>query len=102
MGFERMNKLPGMDPGFLEQVYRENSAPVEGCVGINGEWFPLKIVKESWLSPRSAFIYAQMARCKLLNACYLEGLKTGDFKPIDPYLNVTAHFPAICIGTGSS
>lgn len=99
---EKMTKLPEMDPKFLEQVYYERPVPVEGGVRLNGQWCPLKIIKEPWLTPRSAFMYAQMATGNLLNVCYPKGVETGDFKPVDPYLNVTANFPATCIAQGTA
>ncbi|KAI3393412.1 hypothetical protein diail_4307, partial [Diaporthe ilicicola] len=99
---ERMVKLPDMEPGFMEQVYHEEPVPVEGGVRLNGEWCPLRIIKEPWLNHRSAFMYAQMAKGRLLNVCYPKGVETGDFRPIDPYLNVADDFPATCIAQGTA
>lgn len=102
MKVERMNKLPGMEPGFMEQVFDERSIPVEGGVRLNGEWCPLKMIKEPWLNHRSAFMYAHMAKGNLLNVCYPRGVETGDFKSIDSSLNVTGSFPATCIAQGTA
>ncbi|KAG6358662.1 hypothetical protein INS49_012180 [Diaporthe citri] len=102
MNVERMTRLPDMDPGFMERVYQEKPVPVEGGVRLNGKWCPLKIIKEPWLDHRAAFMYAQLARGKLLNVCYPKGVETVDFKPIDPYLNVTGDFPATCIAQGTA
>lgn len=102
MNVERMTKLPEMDEEFMEQVYHEKPIPVEGGVRLNGKWCPLKIIKEPWLTPRSAIMYAQMAGGKLLNVCYPKGVETGNFKAIDPYLNVTGNFPATCIAQGTA
>lgn len=102
MNVERMTKLPEMDEEFMEQVYHEKPIPVEGGVRLNGKWCPLKIIKEPWLTPRSAYMYAQMAGGKLLNVCYPKGVETGNFKAIDPYLNVIGNFPATCIAQGTA
>lgn len=99
---EKMTKVQDMDLEFIQQVYNEKPVPVEGGVRLNGEWCPLKIIKEPWLTPRSAFVYAHMARGKLLNVCYPKGVETGDFKPIDPYLKVTENFLATCIAQGTA
>lgn len=101
MNVESMTKLQGTDPCFMDQVYHEKPVPVEGGVRLNGEWCPLKIIKQPWLTPRSAFMYAHMAQGKLLDVCYPKGVETGDFKPIDPYLNVTSEFPATCVAQGT-
>lgn len=42
-----------------------------------------------------------MATGTLLNVCYPQGVKTGEFEPIDPYLNVTEEFPPTCIAQGA-
>lgn len=102
MNVERMTKLPDMDPGFIERVYHEEPTPIEGGVRFDGEWCPLKIIKEPWLDYRMAFTYAHMAKGKLLNVCYQKGMDTGDFKTIDPYLNVTKEFPATSIAQGTA
>lgn len=78
MKVERMDKVPHVDPGSLEQVYREEPIPVEGGVRLNGKWCPLEIIKEPWLDHRSAFMYYQMSRGKLLNVCYPKGVETGE------------------------
>lgn len=101
MSVEEMAKLPGMDLQFMQQVYHEQPIPVEGGVRLDGEWCPLKIIREPWLTSRSAFMYAHMASGTLLNVCYPKGVKTGDFQPIDPYLNVTEKFPSTCIAQGT-
>lgn len=38
MKVERMDKVPHVDPGALEQVYREEPIPVEGGVRLDGKW----------------------------------------------------------------
>lgn len=102
MSVESMKKLPSMDPGFMLQVYDEKPIPVEGGVRLNGEWCPLKIIKEPWLDYRSAFMYTHIAKGRLLNVCYPRVVETGNFKIIDPYLNVTGNFPATCIAQGTA
>lgn len=34
--------------------------------------------------------------------CYPKGVKTGDFRPIDPCLNVADDFPATCFAQGTT
>lgn len=102
MSFERMTKLSKMDKEFLDQVYHEKPVPVEGGVRLNGKWCPLRIIKEPWLTPRSAFMYTQMAGGRFLNVCYPKGVETGNFEAIDPYLNVTGNFPPTCIAQGTA
>lgn len=102
MSVEKMTKIPELGSDVIQQIKNERPIPVEGGVRLDGEWCPLKIIKQPWLTPRSAFMYSRMAEGTLLNVCYPKGVESGDFKPIDPYLNVTEDFPATCIAQGTA
>lgn len=101
-------KLPKLDPEFINRVYDESPVPIGSGISLEGQsqgqgqgQGPSRAgtaAGPDFTRPRDAFALTQIANGTVLSACY----PGRDVREIDPVWRVGKGFPPTCIVHGTA
>ncbi|KAF5227496.1 hypothetical protein FAUST_11740 [Fusarium austroamericanum] len=90
------SKIPkDLTPEFKNQVYQQRPIPIEAGFSLEGQ---AKAQGPDFSDPRQAFCMSSIADGQLLDAVF----PSGDWKKVDPLLNISQSFPPTFIVHGDA